>query len=737
MARFHASQLVRRHWVPIAIAVSGTLVCAGLTWMQWTTIRTQRELDFKEAVYSRWDAFRVEVKRAEDLQDTIVAFLETSGDLGPHHFESFAAKLPSVKFQAVSFAPYVAAAERAAFERSVRAQGWPVTHIWERDRDGTPQPAAYRDAHFPVTYLYPRAGNSSALGFDLASESRRRRALFEAIKTGSVVRTEPIKLVQDPDHWAFLVFKPVYTRQSRAAFDGIAPPELLGVVSTVYQYRTLLDAVLPRTGIAAQHVALFDVKQSSAPVHMHYSGKDSANRPNLDRPLAALAADDALRPLLVVSMSEEELSAVFVAAEAGPAWWRQINATIFATLGIGLLLTGALVWNQLRSYRLTVRLNEARDHLKIKKEEAETANAAKSGFLAAASHDLRQPMYALQLFAEALESEVGHPERSRLLIHRLHDSIAAMSAILNALLDISSLEAGTLNKVVQEFPVQRLLQRVESIYAPVAVERGLRLSVVNSTAWIRSDPDLLGRVVDNLVSNAIKYTRRGGVLVGCRRRAAVLSIQVWDTGVGIPSEHHTEIFTEFFQLHNPERDRRKGLGLGLAIVKRITRLLDHSLRMTSVMGHGSMFAVDVPYGERRHARPMSGTVEETVNRFADVRVAVIDDEADIVDATKELLERWGCIVVVAKSGSGMLDALNRRSLTPDILLCDYQLSEGENGLSAIDRIRMAHGKTIPAIVVSGNPVQGLVKAAERIGMLQKPVAPAKLRAAMQRLLLQK
>ena len=698
----------------------------------------QQELDVTEAIHRRWDAFRIEVKRAEDLQDTVVAFFETSENVGREQFEAFAAKLPSVNFQAISFAAYVPAAKRAEFERRMRADSWTVSRIWELDAGGQRQPAAARDAYFPVTYLYPPGGNLEALGFDLVSELRRKRALFAAIETGKTVRTEPIRLVQDPEHWAFLVFKPVYVRPKRATLGDTRQPELVGIVSAVYQFRSFLDAVVRRTGIAGQHIVLFDTMQPSFPVYVHYSRAVPHEKPDLEHPLTVIASAAGARSVTVAAM-QRELSGVFFPAGVGATWWRQINATILATLVIGLLLTAALVWNHVRAYRLASRLSEATEELRLKKEEAEKANVAKSRFLAAASHDLRQPMHALQLFAEALHHDIGHPERAGRLILRLQDSIGAMSGMLDALLDISALEAGTLKKAVHDFPVQVLLRRLENTFAPLAVERGLRFRLVTSKAWIRSDPELLARIVENLVSNAIKYTHSGGVVVGCRRRADALSIEVWDSGVGIPAAHQTEIFQEFFQLDNPERDRSKGLGLGLAIVDRIARLLDHRIHIRSVPGRGSMFAVDVPYGDKAQNVAVPAAIQDVISRFAEVRVAVIDDENEIVDATKQVLEGWGCVVIGASSEAEMLEALRRRSVTPDFLICDYQLRDAEDGLSVIHNIRLAYGKSIPAVLISGNAAPERVRAARDSGidLLQKPVAPARLRQAMQHLLVRR
>jgi signal transduction histidine kinase/CheY-like chemotaxis protein len=726
---------VRDHWIAIAIAVSGTLVCVGLAWLQLGVIRMQRELDNTEAIHSRWDAFRIEVKRAEDLQDTVVAYLETTEHPGREQFEAFAAKLPSVSFQAISFAAHVPAARRAEFERRMRADNWPVSRIWERDAGGLEHAAAARDVYFPVTYLYPGAGNMAALGFDLASEPRRRRALFAAIETRKTVRTEPIRLIQSPEHWAVLVFKPVYVQPQRAASGGPARPELVGIVSTVYQFRSFLDAVIERTGIAGQHIALFDTTQPALPVYVHYSRAVPHDRPDLEHPLTVVAAAAGAHTVSVTAM-QHELSAVFLPASSDPTWWKRINVSILATLLIGLLLTAALIWNHVRTYRLAGRLSEATKELRLKKEAAETATAAKSHFLATASHDLRQPMHALGLFVESLRADLRGPEWARDRLDRIQSSVAWLEQMFDALLDVSMLDADVLEKKVQDFPIQTLLALLNTQFSRFAADRGLRFSVVASSAWVRSDPALLDRVLQNLVSNAIKYTNAGGVVLGCRRHANALSIEICDSGPGIGPEHQAEIFQEFVQLENPEHDRSKGLGLGLAIVKRIAGLLGHPVRLRSVLGRGSVFAVEVPYSDAAQDSIVPLAIQDAIDSFAGLRVAVIDDEPEVVEATTRLLESWGCVVMGAGSEAEMLELLNRDTRVPDFLICDYRLRHGQDGLSAIRNVRAATGKNLPAILISGDtaPEHAENARASGIDMLKKPLAPANLRQVVRHLL---
>src|SRR5262245_44108872 len=226
-------------------------------------------------------------------------------------------------------------------------------------------------------------------------------------------------------------------------------------------------------------------------------------------------------------------------------------------------------------------------------QQLELANQAKSRFLAAASHDLRQPLHALGLFVAQLRVRMSADERRR-VVERVDAALSAMNELFNALLDISKLDSGTMAPNKTDFPVARLLKRIESTFGGQAREKGLQLRVVPSEAWLSSDFILLEQIVFNLVSNAIRYTSRGGIVVGCRRREGVLRFEVWDTGAGIPSDERQNIFGEFYRLGEPDRDRRSGLGLGLAIVDRLCRLLGHPIELASVVGRGSRFTVVVP-----------------------------------------------------------------------------------------------------------------------------------------------
>ena len=382
------------------------------------------------------------------------------------------------------------------------------------------------------------------------------------------------------------------------------------------------------------------------------------------------------------------------------------------------------------------RIIEATVELRAKKEEAELATLAKSRFLASASHDLRQPMHALGMFMSRL-MQMPHNDETRHLIGRIDASVHALQNLLDALLDISRLEAGVLRARPRHFPVQALFDEIGGELSAMAEERGLKLRLRPSPLWLDSDPILLHRILLNLVSNALRYTRQGGVLVACRHRRDHVRIEVWDSGIGIPPESRTEIFKEFVQLANPERDRNQGLGLGLTIVERTAQLLGHPLSMDSRPEIGSRFAIEVPIAPPETAA-LAQAPSAPEGQFEGLRVLVIDDDALARQGLALLLESWGCQVVAAEDAEQAL-ALTAHQSPPNLIACDYRLRHGQNGIDVLALLRARAGLTAPGFLISGNTDAELMKRAadESIPLLHKPVQPARLRALIHRLVLDK
>lgn len=368
--------------------------------------------------------------------------------------------------------------------------------------------------------------------------------------------------------------------------------------------------------------------------------------------------------------------------------------------------------------------------------EVERANLAKSRFLAAASHDLRQPLHALNLFAAQLRDHTNPAERTR-LVARIDAAIASMNELFNALLDMSKLDAGVLAPDIAEFPVSHLLDRIETTFAAAAREKGLSLRVVPSRAWIRSDAILLERILINLVSNAIRYTSRGGVIVGCRHRGDSIRIEVWDSGIGLAEDQHGSIFGEFYQVGAAVPGERAGLGLGLSIVDGLSRLLGHPIDLASRPGKGSRFAVIVPRATARQASAEPAAVLEAIaNPARDKLIVVIDDDALVLDGMRGLLQGWGCRVVTADSGEGALAGLSAHHGRPNLVISDYFLANGTTGIDVIGRLRSTFAEPIPAFLISGDTTSERMREAGSSGLplLHKPVSPMALRSMVNQLL---
>jgi signal transduction histidine kinase/CheY-like chemotaxis protein len=369
--------------------------------------------------------------------------------------------------------------------------------------------------------------------------------------------------------------------------------------------------------------------------------------------------------------------------------------------------------------------------LRREKAIAEEASAAKSRFLAAASHDLRQPVHALSLFVAALRPRVSEGEAVSLLDH-VDSSVRAMSGLFNGLLDISRLDAGVVEVNRHSFAIQPILERICRDHAADAQAKGVRLSLKPCSVVVKSDPVLLERIVRNIVANAVAYTDRGRVVVGCRR-GATLSVQVWDTGRGIPPAEQEQVFKEFYQVGNPERDRTKGVGLGLAIVKRLTALLGHPLQMRSQPEKGTMFRLDVPLSASADPDPARLELPAVPSVLGSGLILVVDDEVAIQAAMKSLLGDWGYQCIVAGSFDEMVQRIANCPDRPQLIISDYRLRGQDDGIDIIERLRSEYNDDeIPGMLITGDTAPDRLREAQESGLLllHKPVPNSRLRASI-------
>jgi len=379
---------------------------------------------------------------------------------------------------------------------------------------------------------------------------------------------------------------------------------------------------------------------------------------------------------------------------------------------------------------MQARVETATAELALQKEAAEQANLAKSKFIATASHDLRQPLHALGLFAATLRQNVSTPEQIA-LVEKIEASVNAQEEMFNALLDLSRLEAGTLQAHVQPFAVQNIFDRIVSDYSAQAREKGLHLVVRSSPLAVRSDPVLLTRILSNLVNNALRYTMHGGVVVTARKCGDNVRLQVWDTGIGIAATDLPYIFKEYYQVGNSARNRKQGLGLGLNIVQRLCRLLAHPIAVRSSPGRGSVFSLTLPRSDTTNLERRQAPSRDW-SQFEQQWVVVIEDDQDVREAMQNLLTDWGLRVLAAETSDEVL-ASAQADVAPALVISDYHLPNCETGITAIARLREVWGEDLPAMLISGDtsPENVLTMAASGLSVLHKPVRPAKLRALLQ------
>lgn len=426
------------------------------------------------------------------------------------------------------------------------------------------------------------------------------------------------------------------------------------------------------------------------------------------------------------------LSSARMLAEGGFAY--QGLAALTLMLGVVLLqVAHGTRKSALAAIRLRFENLDLVERLRQEKGRAEDASRDKTRFLASASHDLRQPVHALTLFADALRVEQTS-ERGKALLGDMGQSIHALNQLLESLIDISKLDAGVVKPAPMHFALRPLIERLRAEYLPQARAGGLDFAVSGDDRVVHSDPALLEAILRNLISNAIRYTPSGRIDVTCGGRDRVVHIDVRDTGIGVPHDRQRDIFREFYQLHNPERDRSKGLGLGLAIVARLASLLGHRIELRSAPGEGSCFTVALPEGEMCTVAA-TDTVVETLEPqdLRGMRVLVIDDEVAVRRAMSALLESWGCRAMLAGSETEALGALDDGGAA-DVIIADYRLSGGKTGVEVIERLRRAIGAEVPALIVTGDTDPQRIREAQSSGhaLMHKPVQPGKLRAYLRR-----
>lgn len=426
------------------------------------------------------------------------------------------------------------------------------------------------------------------------------------------------------------------------------------------------------------------------------------------------------RPIRKLSQVVEELAHGNLSARVEPSSGGEL---LLLQKGINSMA------NSLETHQseLKQKIRAATTDLEAKRAEAEQSNRAKSNFLASASHDLRQPMHAIGLFSSTLKQRVTTPEQ-RELVQRIEDAVTALQSMFDGLLHISRLDSGMLEPNVEACDLAAMLIRIWHEFQPQAAQKGLRLRIHVTQAWVNSDSMLLGRMLNNLVANAIRYTEQGGLLIACRRRKGQWVVQIWDTGIGMEAKHLTKIFDEYYQVGNAERNSAQGMGLGLAIVSGIARILDCEIEVFSRLGHGSVFNIILPQAQTPPINRRS-SVGRQFGQFNFERVLIIEDDQAARESLFGLLTSWGLDVRSAGSYVQASDCLDQDAAIPALIICDYRLPQ-TSGVDTVAALRARLGVEVRAILISGDTAPESVELMQASGLpiLYKPVRPAKLRA---------
>ena len=392
--------------------------------------------------------------------------------------------------------------------------------------------------------------------------------------------------------------------------------------------------------------------------------------------------------------------------------------------------------------RMSEELGRLYAQVEAERENAERANLDKSRFLAAASHDLRQPMHALNLWVSNLRLalERGDDNAARGAAATIEDACKSMSASFNAILDLSKFDARGIKAELSDINLGHMLQQLHAEFAPIARQKGLALRLrlsPHGPIHVRSDLVLLGRSLRNLVGNAIKYTHQGGVVLGEIVRGDKIEIAIYDSGIGIAAEHQQDIFAEFFQVANRERDQRQGLGLGLAIVRRSVEMLDgHRLDFFSRVGRGSRFSITLPRVAITSEQILPLDRSPRSGRIPGSYVVVVDDEPRVLQGLVELLRNWGCLVEGGRSGVEVMCAVNQNERLPDLLIADLRLANGETGLDVARLLHRSMSAQTPVLILTGDPIANVALDDPRVPLklIHKPIVDTMLREVLEDLL---
>jgi two-component system, sensor histidine kinase len=708
--------------LPLAVlAIAGTV-----SWRVWDGEREDIERDlqveFDTRVRETVGLFRERMLAYEQALHATHGLFASTPKVERGDFQAFVASLrieTHPGLLGMGYSLRVPSGERERHVRAVRAQGFPAYAIL---------PAGSRPEVTSALYFEP-SGSSllSTLGTDYYAEPSRRHAMDAARDTASIAISNKIKLPEEDAEQVqagYRMYLPVYGGgKPPATLDG-RRAAITGWIYAAFSMDGLMSNILgERPNIA---------------VEVHDGGFGEGDDQLQDSFADRVGGESAVKLLFASQRVQVGGYSWIVTAQSLPNFAAPIAASklqLVARVGIVTSVLLALAtWALLRR---RIRVQRAGEELRAAKEHAEEASRAKTQFLAAASHDLRQPVQALGLFAATLQAMARKPQLSGAEVEhvasRLQLALQGLGRLLNGLFDLSGLESGNVTVAKRPVMLGALLAELHNAFAGPAQAQGLRFQVVQPHGlWLDTDPVLLSRVLSNLLANALRYTTHGRVLVGCRRRAGgLVEIQVLDTGIGIAPHEQARIFGDFYQVANVARERERGMGLGLATAQRSAHLLGGTIQVRSVPGRGSVFSATLPLAAPPAAEGPDPSGARAMPQLQG-HVLVVDDDAQLTEAMESLLGEWGYRAIRAHSIDEAIATASEaaRDGGLGLIISDYQLGSDGSGIEAIRAVVRSIGKEVPAILVTGDTSAEAATRAGKDGypLLHKPVDPAALLA---------
>ena len=705
-------------------------------------VKHKAQVYFDFRVHESTNFINQRMKTYEQALRGTAGLFRASNTVERNDFKQYVASLNLAKnypgIQGVGFSLIVPSAKKAQHIASIRSEGFPEYTI---------QPDGQRDIYTSIIYLEPFASrNLLAFGYDMYSHPVRHAGMQKAIDSGEATLSGKVKLIQENgknEQSGFLMYLPIYRNGTNNETVSERREHALGWVYLPFRMNDLMHGLFGERA-SDLHIKIFDGTSMSNEALMYDSnGSKLALKMSLSKTLQLQIAGHPwtinIEPLLPLG-SQIGINYPKLVAVIGPIVSILLSLLIWFLMTTRELARELVIQNdekerrsaelviankelnfqndekEKRSAELVIankELNEIEHSLLIAKSEAEKANQDKSKFLAAASHDLRQPLTAISLYVDVLTKQNNVDDSG--LGKKIQECVSSLSELLDNLLNVSKLDAGVVVATKTTFRVSDVLGPLVNIHAAEAAQKGISLHVRCSNLITHTDQAILQRILGNLIANAIRYTHKGGVLIGCRRHNGKQWIEVWDSGVGFPSNMAEHIFEEFTQLG--DNSRRVGSGLGLAIVSKSAKLLGLELRVHSRPGRGSMFAIEIPQGEIL----LLETAPESKAEVGKWNIALVDDNPMVLEATSFALTAMGHQVITAESELTLFKNLDYQE--PDILISDYRLADNKTGLDLILKARARFGEDLPAILITGDTDPKLIKlfAKHEIKVCYKPL----------------